>query len=594
MTENAKTTLFGVTAIVLAAVAFLVTRPAALPDGAIAGAGELLYPNFTDPLSAASLEIYSYDRETATPHDFKVALVNNHWVIPSHENYPTDAEKQLAGAAASVMDLTILQIKSDSSTDHELYGVLDPDPLKNEIKSGSEGVGIKVALDDKSSKEIMRLIIGKEDPSQPGVRFVRRAGQDRVYLTKIDTGKLTTKFEDWIEPDLLKVNSWDITSVDLDNYSIDEAAGGIKYGDRIGLKYDDAATENRWTLADKQEGEELNDQKLNDMRDALDELRIVDVRRKPAGLSSELKTEEGMTLDPEALDSLQKRGFFITRDGLLVSNEGDAIVGTKEGIEYVMRFGEIAADSAAAVRDPAAAKEGEAKGQNRYIFITAQFNKDRIEPPKLQPLPGESAPEAPAADAATTTESAAEAATEPEASSDAPAAPAAEATTEPAATEGNANACQDPATTETSTETPAADATEHPAAAAGAAQPADATTESPDQVALDAERQRIEAENKRTQDLFDQKVKDGELKAKELNDRFADWYYIISDEIYKKIKVARVDIIKGADPLTGEKNTLEEFENLKNALPAAPVVPGVSQPEGETEAAAATEPSPSP
>src|SRR5262245_4647452 len=187
MTENAKTLLFGATAIVLAAVAFLVTRPSASNATATTNVGELLYPDFKDPLSAGSLEVFSYDPDTATPSNFKVAQVNNQWVIPSHENYPTDAEKQLAGAAASVMDLEVLEVKSDASTDHELYGVLDPDPSKNEIKSGSKGVGIKVALDTKANKEIMRLIIGKEDPSQPGVRFVRRAGYDPVYLTKIDT-----------------------------------------------------------------------------------------------------------------------------------------------------------------------------------------------------------------------------------------------------------------------------------------------------------------------------------------------------------------------------------------------------------------------
>lgn len=588
MTENAKTLLFGVTAIVVAAVAILVTRPAALPAGANAGAGEMLYPDFTNPLGAASLEIFSYDRETATPNSFKVSLVNGRWAIPSHENYPTDAEKQLAGAAASVMDLKILQIKTDSSADHELYGVLDPDPSKGEIKSGSEGVGIKVALDAKTSQEIMRLIIGKEDPSQPGVRFVRRAGQDRVYMTKLDTSKLTTKFEDWIEPDLLKVNSWDITSIEFNNYSVNELATEkddlIKQGDQLRLAYNDAATDKRWSLEGLQAGEELNETRLNEMRDALDELRIVDVRHKPAGLTAELKAEKEMMIDEVAYASLQSRGFFII-DGQLKSNEGDAIVGTKEGIEYMMRFGEIAADTTAAGTSAASTTpdaDGKVKGQNRYVFITAGFNRELIEPPKLQPLPGETAPAQPAGEEST----GAEATTQPEAAAET----ATEAATEATATEGEANACQAPAATDAIAETPPDDATESAAPAAGAKQPGDATTASPDQVALDAERQRIEAANQRAQELFDQKVKDGEAKAKELNERFADWYYIISDEIYRKIKVTRADIIKGADPLTGEKNTLEEFENLKNALPNAP--DGAA--DGETESSPQSDPAAAP
>jgi len=557
MTENAKTLLFGGAALVAALVAVYVTRPVVSPVDAREEVGAMLYPDFKDPLSAGSLEILSYDKETATPKDFKVALVNNSWVIPSHENYPTDAEQQLPAAAGSLLDLKILEVKTHEKSEHEQYGVLDPDPEAKEIKSGSDGVGVKVVLDDKSGKEIMRLIIGKEDPSQAGVRFVRRAGKDTVHATKVDTGKLSTKFEDWIQPDLLKVNAWDITSVDLDNYSVDEAAGGIKEGDRLALKYDDMATENKWTLAGKEEGEELNVARLDEMKDALDDLRIVDVRRKPQGLSAELKTKEGMTLNEESLLSLQSKGFFITREGTLVSNEGDLVVGTKEGIEYVLRFGEIASDTGSA---PAAGDDE--KKQSRYVFISAQFNKDRIEPPQLQPLPGEEPAAQPEAEPSATGEQA-------------PAAPE----SEPAATE--------------STESPAAGACqvaeqgaaeEQPAQTTAPAEGAEVTTQAPDQIAVEAERQRIETENKRVQALYDQKVQDGEKKAQELNARFADWYYVISDDMYKKIKVTRADIIKGIDPLTGEKNTLEEFEQLKNSLPTPPAVQGESPaPEGSTD-----------
>lgn len=563
MTENAKTGLFGLAAIVVAVASFVVTRPTQLSTGAPEEVGKVLYPDFKDPLSAGSLEIYSYDRVTATPLDFKVALVNGRWVIPSHESYPSDAETQLPIAAASVMDLKILEVKSVTAKDFEQYGVLDPDPTKNEIKSGSEGVGIKVALDDKTGKEIMRLIIGKEDPTQPGVRFVRPAGRELVYATKIDTSKLSTKFEDWIEPDLLKVNAYDIVTVDLDNYSIDEAAGGIKDGERLALKYDDAATDKKWTLADLKEGETLNDARLDEMKDALDDLRIVDVRRKPTELSAELKTKEGMTLNEEALRSLQQRGFFITREGTLVSNEGDAVVGTKEGIEYVMRFGEIAAETSSTnpAEKPAEGDEAKAKGQNRYIFITAQFNKDRIEPPTLQPLPGEAPAETPAAETAPA---------EGDAATEAPAADAAGGAAEPQP----AGACQvaDPAA---SADEPAAEAApaanaELPPADNVDAPAADATALSPDQVAVDAARQKIEAENQRAQSLYDQKVTDGEKKAMELNERFADWYYVISDDIYKKIKVNRVDILKVADPLTDPANPVEQFETLREAVPTAP------------------------
>ena len=49
----------------------------------------------------------------------------------------------------------------------------------------------------------------------------------------------------------------------------------------------------------------------------------------------------------------------------------------------------------------------------------------------------------------------------------------------------------------------------------------------------------VEKENKRRQDEYDATVKAGQDKVKELNDRFADWYYIISDDVYKKIHLGR-------------------------------------------------------
>ena len=39
-------------------------------------------------------------------------------------------------------------------------------------------------------------------------------------------------------------------------------------------------------------------------------------------------------------------------------------------------------------------------------------------------------------------------------------------------------------------------------------------------------------------------MKTGEQRAKELNARFADWYYVVGDETYRKIHLGQNDIIK--------------------------------------------------
>ena len=43
---------------------------------------------------------------------------------------------------------------------------------------------------------------------------------------------------------------------------------------------------------------------------------------------------------------------------------------------------------------------------------------------------------------------------------------------------------------------------------------------------------------------FAAKIESGKQKVKELNDRFADWYYVISDDVYRKIHLNHDDIVQ--------------------------------------------------
>ena len=46
----------------------------------------------------------------------------------------------------------------------------------------------------------------------------------------------------------------------------------------------------------------------------------------------------------------------------------------------------------------------------------------------------------------------------------------------------------------------------------------------------------------------------GKAREKELNERFADWYYVISDSLFKKIRLSRADVLKAkTDDAGGEK-----------------------------------------
>ena len=495
----------------------------------------VLFPELTDAEKAASLEIIRYDDELATLYPFKVIKTGGVWVLPSHQNYPADAKDQLAAAATELVDLKALDVVTERAADHEVYGVIEPDQEK--IKPGMTGVGQLIEIRDASGSKIARLIIGKED-KQAGVgsgsrrlRFVRKAGQDPVYRVELDTSKFTTQFGDWIEKDLLKLTPWDVRSVELDNYTLAavESDGRLEVrqqrSEKMQLSYDDKASS--WQLTsletfpnedsaesvseELKNNEEVDSTKLNDLRNALGDLQIIDVARKPAGLSADLKAAESFVNDVEAVSSLQQRGFLPLPSGAILSTEGQTVIGMKDGVEYVLRFG-----AGTTVTEPGKAgsgEEGDASGESaetaaRYLLVMAQFNDGLLEKPELAELP--SLPEEDDKDGDSTEqpkdEESEEEKAEKEASSDE----------------------KEPAD---------ADVT-----AADLLKQAD-EAEAAMQKAIEDRRQ-VERENRRKQESFDEKVVEGKKRVAELNGRFADWYYIVSDEEFEKIHLNREAVIK--------------------------------------------------
>jgi len=549
----------GVSPVLLRTAAFLGAGAALLVAGWIAQprfpqtkiepqADRALFPELADASKAASLEVVSYDDELATLKPFKVVQSGGVWVLPAHENYPADAKDQMAAAATELVDLPILGVVSTSPGDHETYGVIEPDPEK--IKPGMTGVGQLVEIRDGSGNKLARLVIGKEDKRPAGMlsagsrgmrgdkplRFVRRAGQDPVYRVELDTAKFTTTFDDWIEKDLLKLSPWDVRRLVIDDstasFSVDEASGrpfiSQDRRSRIDLAYDDK--EAKWQLV-KLEGfkankpeeqtlsadEELASTKLNDLRNALGDLKIVDVTRKPAGLSGDLKAEEKFTGDQAAVLSLAQRGFYAVGAGDIVSSNGDTVVGMKDGVEYVLRFGNGTAVTAAEEsKEQEAGPDTTASSSGRYLFVMARFNKDLLEKPSLEPLP-----EVPddATDAKKKDEAGKEAGGQKKEEEQEKRGE--EASDEEQDKDKNKDAGAD---------------------AAKALEKAD-EAEAKAQAALE-ERRRNERENRRKQEEYDAQVKAAQKRVAELNGRFADWYYVVSDAEYAKIHLDRAGVIQ--------------------------------------------------
>ena len=69
----------------------------------------------------------------------------------------------------------------------------------------------------------------------------------------------------------------------------------------------------------------------------------------------------------------------------------------------------------------------------------------------------------------------------------------------------------------------------------------------------DAEIARIKASNLQIQREYQDKVSKAQARVKELNENLADWYYVISNEVYQKIRLDRSDYISVKEEENGDK-----------------------------------------
>jgi len=340
--------------------------PPASSQAAYEDTGELLVPGFSDPTAATRLEVLRWDDKQAKVVRFVVERKQGGWKIPSHHDYPADATKRMAKAAAAFVDVKRDIYYGNKVANQAKYGVLDPAADKGD--GADKGRRFIVNVGD---KKVVDIIVGKRIPKKPGFYYVRPFGGKRVYGSRLKLD-ISTKFTDWIEKDLLRLDPEAVVSVTYDPYQVDEQHGTIKGKDPLAMERATAKDAKvKWALADAAKapkGKTLDPSKIDSMVSAIDGLTIVGVRRRPQRLT---------------LLDLQNKGFFVTRDGKLFGNEGEVRLHTKGGIVYRPFFGEVTFDTGlaltAGVKKPgdkmSLARDKASKGNaNRFLFVDARYD----------------------------------------------------------------------------------------------------------------------------------------------------------------------------------------------------------------------------
>ncbi len=510
MNELSKTLAFSAVALVLCGAAYVTTRDRSIHDAAFNDQGQPFFSDFKDPLTCTDLLVVDFDPSTATASRFQVKFENGKWVIPSHYNYAADARDRLSKTAAAVMDLTKDTIRSDRAEDQEEMGVIDPLDTKTTTLKGR---GKRITLKDSSDKVLADFIIGNEIKDKTGQRYVRVPGQKRTYGVKVKA-EPSTRFADWIETNLLKLEASHIRKVEFDNYKVN-LDQGYQRGEVLDIERKDSS--GPWTMAGLPADKELDSDKLRTMSDALADLKIVGVRTKPAGLTRDLKQsdKEGIKLTATTVASLQSKGFYMTKDGQLLSNQGDVRVFTDEGVVYTLRFGEVvfgSGDELTAGIPDETEKKADAKGkdkakkaegttENRFVMVTVSFDPTLIPKPKTDDKEKD----------------------------------------QPAARPGQPLEI-----------------------------PANPFAPDPNDPKYIAEQKEAKEKADREQKDYDKKIEDGKKKAAELTDRFAAWYYVTPGDSFRSINLDRTTLVKPkkADTAT-TPGGLPSFPGSSPSLPSS-------------------------
>ncbi len=375
MQETKKTFIIAAVAILLGVVAFASAPRRAVPD-LFFDVGEPFFPEFSDPEAAATLDVVEFDEETASAIPFQVTNRNGLWTIPSHHDYPADGDERLSSIAADIISLTKEDFRSDNVADHEALGVIDPTDL---TATTLVGRGTRVTVRNTDNETVADLIVGRPVEGRFGLRFVRAPDQKRVYTARFEAD-ISTRFEDWIEQNLLEVERDQVVHIVLNEYQVDEVTRRASQPRTFTAdKVDDTI----WTGSPVPADQEVDFVQMNLLVGAIIDLQIAGVRPKPEGMTGNLRDAAmaGRISRADVTDLVNK-GFYPTADGGLLSNEGELLVRTTEGVLYTLRFGEIVygRGDAVVLGDETSDDEQTGPGENRYVFITAEFDAAALGP----------------------------------------------------------------------------------------------------------------------------------------------------------------------------------------------------------------------
>jgi hypothetical protein len=302
-----------------------------------------------------TISIMQYNNESNRIEQFRLRRKGERWVIPNAGDFPATRIARIGEVAKSLLDRTVLSLATEDEQGHVDYGVVDPSEPGTNSRSS---LGMRVDLLDRNRGDIANLIIGKPVPGgSDGVPryYVRVPGQPAVYELEIPKDIFKTRFEDWIDPNLMELppptsTEVSISQVNVEQYRLDQEK--ISDSERQSISRTifeiDKGTLKNLEFELFNEGE-FTKQKLSSVQESeavstlrsLGNIRYIDVVGKPKATAKILRSPAQIS-DAASFEPLEQFGFRISKEGTIEASNGEVSAVTTDGVRVRMLIGSLA------------------------------------------------------------------------------------------------------------------------------------------------------------------------------------------------------------------------------------------------------------
>ena len=354
MGKSSTTLIMGIIAVVAVGVA-MYFYPKSLETEVDAQVNQNLFESYKTA-DVRSIEITRLG-ESDRIEQIKLRRKGDSWILPQYEDFTATGIARISEVAKSMLDRKILAITGDQEQSHFEFGLVDPAEATGLPNRAS--LGMKVELRDRNRGDIASLIIGKpvSETGGDGKYFVRLPGQPTVYEMQIPKVIFSTRFEDWVDSNLMNLPNQRnspirVTGIGIDSYRIDakEIASADKQPDwQVKFQFSPNGSKGnllRWVDGkfEKEDISQLSQRQVSDLLTALSQIRVLGARSKPKSIVKLFRKSAEIS-DAAALKGLAPFGFRGRSDDegfKIESANGELAIVTSDGMKMRLLVGSLA------------------------------------------------------------------------------------------------------------------------------------------------------------------------------------------------------------------------------------------------------------